>query len=76
MLAPGGVLSYFEYMYVRPLRKLAAGRDEKARLQELDAIMDSYRQQYHRDTSWVFVNLPPAWVQHLSKNGCSTSAKS
>jgi len=65
LLAPGGVLSYFEYMYVRPIRKLVTGGNEKSRLRALDEIMRSYRSRYHLRTDWVFVNTPPAWVQHL-----------
>lgn len=65
LLAPGGVLSYFEYMYVRPIRKLVTAGEEKARLRTLDEIMKAYRLRHHIRTDWVFVNLPPAWVQHL-----------
>jgi len=65
LLAPVGVLSYFEYMYVRPIRKLVTAGEEKARLQALDEIMRSYRSRHHLRTDWVFANLPPAWVQHL-----------
>lgn len=65
LLAPGGTLSYFEYMYVRPLRKLVASKDEKTRLNELDLIANEYLSKYRIGRSWVFVNVPPAWVQHL-----------
>lgn len=67
LLAPGGTLSYFEYMYVRPLRKLVANQSEKVRLTELDRIAGSYLSKHRFDRSWVFVNIPPAWVQHLRK---------
>ena len=65
LLAPGGTLSYFEYMYVRPMRKLVANPAEKARLTDLDRIANDYLSKYRLRRSWVFVNLPPAWVQHL-----------
>lgn len=65
LLAPGGTLSYFEYMYVRPMRKLVAGGQEKTRLTELDRIANDYLSKYRIQRSWVFVNVPPAWVQHL-----------
>jgi phospholipid N-methyltransferase len=68
LLKPGGVLSYFEYMYVRPAKKLVMRGDEKARLVALDEIMGSYRSRHHIRTDWVFANVPPAWVQHL-QNG-------
>lgn len=68
LLKPGGTLSYFEYMYVRPARKLVTRGDEKARLVALDEIMGSYRSKHHVRTDWVFANFPPAWVQHLKNN--------
>ena len=71
LLAPGGTLSYFEYMYIRPLRKLVSAAPEKKRLTELDNIANEYLDKYRIDRSWVFVNVPPAWVQHLRKSGSS-----
>lgn len=76
LLAPGGVLSYFEYMYVRPVRKMVTAGDEKARLRALDEIMQSYRTRHHIRTDWVFVNVPPAWVQHLRNDDETTKAGS
>ncbi len=68
LLAPGGTLSYFEYMYVRSLRKRVGRRDEKQRMRSLDEIITPYLDQHRFRRSWVFVNLPPAWVQHLKQN--------
>ena len=65
LLAPGGVLSYFEYMYVRPMRKLVSSGQEKERIDALDEIMGEHLDRHRFRTSWVFVNFPPAWVQHL-----------
>ncbi|HEY3965058.1 MAG TPA: methyltransferase [Planctomycetaceae bacterium] len=69
LLAPGGVLSYFEYMYMRPLRKAVSNRAGRERLGELERVLQDYlgRHRFRRD--WVFVNVPPAWVQHLRKDG-------
>ncbi len=67
LLAPGGVLSYFEYMYVRPVRSLVAKRAEADRLRSIGETMDSYLQQFRIRRDSVFFNLPPAWVQHLQK---------
>ena len=64
-----GVLSYFEYMYVRPLRKVIADKQERTRLNSLEEIMGSFLTRYRFHTSWVLVNLPPAWVQHLQNDG-------
>jgi phospholipid N-methyltransferase len=68
LLAPGGVLSYFEYMYMRPLRKAVSNRAGRQRLGALESVLHEYlvRHRFRRD--WVFVNFPPAWVQHLMKD--------
>src|SRR6185369_1679373 len=63
-LAPGGVLSYFEYMYVRPLRRMVSRGAERQRLRELDEIIRMHLSHHRLRRDWVFVNLPPAWVQH------------
>ena len=65
LLAPGGTLSYFEYMYVRSIRKHVGPREEKLRMRSLDEIIGPYLKQHRIRQSWVFINLPPAWVQHL-----------
>lgn len=65
LLAPGGTLSYFEYMYVRSIRKHVGRRQEKLRMRTLDEIITPYLKQHRIYQSWVLINLPPAWVQHL-----------
>ena len=65
LLAPGGVLSYFEYMYVRPIRKVVGKMVRRPRIIELDGVLRSYLNQHRFQRSWVFCNFPPAWVQHL-----------
>ena len=65
LLKPGGVLSYFEYMFVRPIRKVVTRGLEKNRIRRIDEIMQGHcsRHRIARDNIWV--NVPPAWVQHL-----------
>lgn len=65
LLKPGGVLSYFEYMYVRPIRKVVTRGAERARITAIDATMQYHcdRCRIRRDSIWL--NTPPAWVQHL-----------
>ncbi len=67
LLAPGGVLSYFEYMYMRPLRKAMSNRAGRERLGALEEVLHEYLGRYRFQRDWVFVNFPPAWVQHLRK---------
>ena len=68
LLAPGGVLSYFEYQFVRSIRKRISARADRERLSQIDSTMNRYIQQHRVRRDWVFVNLPPAWVQHLRKD--------
>jgi len=65
LLKPGGVLSYFEYMYVRPIRKAVTRGAERIRITGIDATLQSHcdRCRIRRDNIWL--NTPPAWVQHL-----------
>lgn len=67
LLAPGGVLSYFEYMYVRSARQVVGKTSERERMRDLDGIIAPYLREHRFRRDWVFVNLPPAWVQHLRK---------
>lgn len=67
MLKPGGTFSFFEYMYVRPVRRMIAQKAERERLGEIESLLrERFRDQRFR-TNWVFVNVPPAWVQHLRR---------
>ncbi len=65
LLAPGGTLSFFEYIAVRPARAIVSGRAERARLrgvgQALHAVLDG--REVRRDAVWL--NVPPAWVHHV-----------
>ncbi|MEZ6062051.1 MAG: methyltransferase domain-containing protein [Planctomycetaceae bacterium] len=65
LLKPGGVLSYFEYMFVRPVRKVVSRGNERTRISGIDEIMQRHcdRCRIRRDSIWI--NVPPAWVQHL-----------
>jgi phosphatidylethanolamine/phosphatidyl-N-methylethanolamine N-methyltransferase len=65
LLAPGGTLSFFEYIAVRRARALVSGRAERARLRgigkALHATLDG--REIRRDAVWL--NVPPAWVHHV-----------
>ena len=65
LLKPGGMLSYFEYMYIRPIRKTVSVGASGRRVREINEIVESYigRHRVARDS--VFLNTPPAWAQHL-----------
>jgi phosphatidylethanolamine/phosphatidyl-N-methylethanolamine N-methyltransferase len=67
LLAPGGTLSFFEYIAVRPARALVSGQAERARLhgvaQAMRAVLDPH--EIRREAVWL--NVPPAWVHHVRR---------
>ena len=74
LLAPHGVLSYFEYQHVRRIRGIVAGRQERKRLSELEQLFRAHfpGRHFRRDT--ILCNVPPAWVQHLRKRSDDAEA--
>lgn len=71
LLAPEGVLSYFEYMYLRDIRKYVDKKENRTRLREMDQVIAPYHRQMRFSKSWVFMNFPSAWVHHLRKQSGS-----
>jgi phosphatidylethanolamine/phosphatidyl-N-methylethanolamine N-methyltransferase len=65
LLAPGGEMAFFEYMFVRPARCVISPRPTRLRLQEIERILQERFASHRVRTDWVFANVPPAWVQHL-----------
>ena len=65
LLAPDGVLSYFEYMFMRSLRRKVAVGSNRNRMNALEKVLRPYLQENRFRRDWVFANFPPAWVQHL-----------
>lgn len=65
LLKPGGVLSFFQYILIRPAKMLVSGGVERQRLREIGGALDRAlgQQEFHRD--WVWTNVPPAWVHHV-----------
>lgn len=66
-LRPGGILSYFEYQFVRSIRTRIGSKLERARLKSIDQTMGDYCSKLRIRRDWIFPNIPPAWVQHLKK---------
>jgi phospholipid N-methyltransferase len=66
-LAPGGTLSFFEYIAVRPLRSLVSGRADRERLRGVGRAMRAVLDpgEIRRDAVWL--NVLPAWVHHVRK---------
>jgi len=67
LLKPGGILSYFEYMYVRPVRKRLTRGLERQRITQIDERLAAQCRETRIQQDNVWLNLPPAWVQHHRK---------
>lgn len=65
LLGPGGELAFFEYMFVRTVRRRVSDRETRQRLGEIESVLSSRFSRCRIRRDWVFANVPPAWVQHL-----------
>lgn len=67
LMARGGVLSYFEYMLLRGLRRRVSGGHGRMVAEQRDRIIEEYLSGYRFRRDPVLINLPPAWVHHLRR---------
>jgi phospholipid N-methyltransferase len=64
-LAPGGTLSFFEYIAIRPARAIVSARAERERLRGIGAALAKVLRPHEFRRDWVWPNVPPAWVHHV-----------
>jgi phospholipid N-methyltransferase len=62
---PGGMLSFFEYIGVRPLRSLVSRQTERKRLREVGQVLRELLKGSEIRRECILPNLPPAWVHHV-----------
>jgi phospholipid N-methyltransferase len=65
LLKPGGSLSYFEYLGVRPVKRAFVGRAERRRLWGVGRVVGKYIRTGQFRCRRVWPNVPPAMVRHL-----------
>jgi len=65
LLAPGGTLSFFEYMAVRPVRSRISRQEERIRIREIDRLISGLLREHGVGRDGVWLNVPPAWAQHV-----------
>jgi phosphatidylserine decarboxylase len=65
LLKPGGVLSYFEYLWIRTLKKPFVTGRERQRLHVLTRFLARRISSSEFRRNLVFLNLPPAVARHL-----------
>ena len=62
---PGGTLSFFEYVGVRPLQQPFVGKQRRTRVKQVAEVVEEFARAYQFDQEIVIVNMPPARIRHL-----------
>lgn len=65
LIKPNGVLSYFEYLGVRRLKRAFVASGERWRLLRLGCLVERYLRDYEVGRERVFLNVPPAMARRL-----------
>lgn len=65
LLKPGGILTYYEYVFIRQLKTPFANRRERRRLFRVGRVVNNYIRNYQVRRERIFINVPPATVRHL-----------
>lgn len=68
LLKPGGTLSFFEYVAVRPARAAFSSRADRQRLREIGGALGRLFAEGEFRRECVLRNFPPAWVHHVRFN--------
>jgi phosphatidylethanolamine/phosphatidyl-N-methylethanolamine N-methyltransferase len=65
LVAPGGTVSFFEYVAVRAAKAIVSPREDRQRLRGIGRVLREFlhRAEIRRDL--VLANVPPAWVHHV-----------
>lgn len=63
-------ISYFEYAFVKKMMVFFANKEEKSRLNHIQASKDAFYAQYGTNKTQVFFNVPPAQVCHHTIAAC------
>lgn len=65
LLKPGGVLSFFQYILIRPAKMFVSTGSERDRLKGVGDAIEGMLGEREFAREWVWVNVPPAWVHHI-----------
>ena len=65
LLKPGGILSFFQYILIRPAKMFVSAGPERTRLKGVGEAIDDILGEREFAREWVWVNVPPAWVHHI-----------
>ena len=65
LLAPGGILSFFEYVAIRRAKAMVSPAPDRQRLRGIEQILNRLLAGGEIRRDLVVANVPPAWVHHV-----------
>jgi phosphatidylethanolamine/phosphatidyl-N-methylethanolamine N-methyltransferase len=65
LLAPAGVLSFFEYVAIRRAKAVVSPAKDRERLRGIERILNELLSGHEIRRDLVVANVPPAWVHHV-----------
>ena len=65
ILRPGGSMTFFEYLWVRSLKRLISRPDQRHRVIEVARVLRRYLDRYERGRDHVYLNVFPAVAHYL-----------
>lgn len=65
LLKPGGILSFFQYIMIRPAKMIVSVGSERDRLRGVGEAIERMLREREFAREWVWSNVPPAWVHHI-----------
>lgn len=65
LLKANGALSYFEYLWIRPVKRALVSEGERQRLHVLTRFLQRRIAAGQFREDWVFFNVPPAVARHF-----------
>jgi phospholipid N-methyltransferase len=75
LLKPGGILTYYEYQFIRHIKTPFANRRERRRLYRVGRVVGEYIRDFQIRRERIFINVPPAMVRHLRLKPAPTPSK-
>ena len=65
LLAPGGTLSFFEYIAIRRVKAVLSRSEGRRRLRGIGRLLNAMLDGHAVRCDRILPNVPPAWVHHV-----------
>jgi phospholipid N-methyltransferase len=74
LLKAGGILTYYEYQFIRHIKSPFVNRRERRRLYRVGRVVSEYIRDFQIRRERIFINVPPAMVRHLRLKPASAAS--